>query len=61
MKLVSSRYLGTDAAVIHTYTEGSCARSRDLGEPLRRTHVHLVVGRVGDAWKVEHTVIMDAR
>lgn len=61
MQTISIRYLGNDAAVIHAYTEGERGSSRNEGEALRRTHVHLVLGKQDSGWKVVHTAIMDAR
>jgi uncharacterized protein (TIGR02246 family) len=61
MQTVSIRYLGDDAAVIHTYTEGQRGPSRNEDEELRRTHVHLVLGKQNGVWKIFHTAIMDAR
>lgn len=61
MHTISIRYLGDDAAVIHAYTEGERGPSRNEDEALRRTHVHLVLGKQDGTWKVAHTAIMDAR
>jgi len=61
MTTISTRYLGDDAAVVHLYTDGDRGASRVAGEDLRRTHLHLVLGREDDGWKVVHTAIMDAR
>lgn len=61
MRTISIRYLGDDAAVVHMYTEGERGASRNDGEKLRRSHLHLVLGKQKDAWKVVHTAIMDAR
>lgn len=61
MKTISIRYLGSDAAVVHTYTEGNRGASRNANEDVRRTHIHLVLGKVGTDWRVAHTAIMDAR
>jgi uncharacterized protein (TIGR02246 family) len=61
MRMISRRYLGDDAAVIHMYTDGSRGESRSAGEELRRTHLHLVLEKRNGAWKVVHTAIMDAR
>ena len=60
MRTISIRYLG-DVAVVHIYTDGERGESRNDGEEMRRTHLHLVVGKQGDAWRVVHTAIMDAR
>ena len=61
MKTISIRYLGDDAAVVHLYTDGQRGPSRNEGEALRRTHLHLVLEKQSADWKVAHTAIMDAR
>lgn len=61
MRTISIRYLGRDAAVVHMYTEGNRGASRNANEDVRRTHIHLVLGKQGTDWKVSHTAIMDAR
>lgn len=61
MRTISVRYIGDDAAVVHLYTESQRGPSRDAGESMRRTHVHLVLAKQRGAWKVVHTAIMDAR
>jgi hypothetical protein len=61
MQTISIRYLGEDAAVVHMYTEGQRGASRNEGEEVRRTHLHLVLAKQTAAWKVVHTAIMDAR
>ncbi len=61
MRLISTRYLGDDAAVAHLYTEGQRGPSRNPGETQRRTHIHLVLARQGDVWRIVHVAIMDAR
>lgn len=61
MRTISIRYLGDDAAVVHMYTESRRGQSRNEGEDVRRTHLHLVLAKQNDAWKVVHTAIMDAR
>jgi uncharacterized protein (TIGR02246 family) len=61
MRTLSIRYLGADAAVVHMYTEGTRGASRNANEDVRRTHLHLVLGRQNREWKVAHTAIMDAR
>lgn len=61
MRTMSIRYLGSDASVVHLYTEGNRGSSRNPGEEIRRTHIHLVLGKDGNDWKVAHTAIMDAR
>tara|TARA_R110002073_G_scaffold58081_1_gene147609 strand:- start:151 stop:678 length:528 start_codon:yes stop_codon:yes gene_type:complete len=59
--LVSIRYIGADATVIHLYTDGSRGESAIAGRALRRTHIHLVAALEGEQWKIAHTAIMDAR
>jgi len=59
--LLSLRYLGDDAAVVHLYTDGSRGESTIPGRALRRTHIHLVFSKVDSQWKIAHTAIMDAR
>ncbi len=61
MRLISIRYLGENAAVAHLYTEGARGASRNADEELRRTHLHFVLGKDGEAWRIEHAAIMDAR
>jgi uncharacterized protein (TIGR02246 family) len=61
MRTISLRYLGDDAAVVHLYTEGQRGESRNEGEDVRRTHLHLVLAKQDAVWKVVHTAIMDAR
>ena len=61
MQLISMRALGDDAAVLHLYTDGNRGASTLEGRDLRRTHIHLVLARADDGWKIEHTAIMDAR
>ncbi len=61
LQSVSLRYLGDDAAVLHLYTEGDRGPSRNQGEILRRTHIHLVLERQDSGWRIVHTAIMDAR
>lgn len=61
MRTMSIRYLGREGAVVHMYTEGHRGASRNAGEDVRRTHIHLVLSKQEDAWKVAHTAIMDAR
>lgn len=61
MRTASIRFVGRDAAVVHLYTDGNRGPSRNAGEAVRRTHIHLVLGKHADDWKVEHTAIMDAR
>ena len=61
MKAISVRYVGNDAAVVHMYTDGERGRSRNEGEDMRRTHLHLVLEKQQSDWKIVHTAIMDAR
>ena len=60
-KLVSLRYLGSDVAVLHLYTDGARGESTIPGRELRRTHIHLVFASINENWKIVHTAIMDAR
>jgi len=59
IKPISLRYLGSDAAVIHLYTEFQTDSSRP--ESIRRTHFHLVAQQIDSVWKIAHTSIMDPR
>ena len=59
--LISMRYLGDDAVVLHLYTDGSRGASAISGRELRRTHIHLVFAQMDMQWKIVHTAIMDAR
>lgn len=59
--LVSIRYIGSEAAVIHLYTDGPRGESAIASRELRRTHLHLVLALQGGQWKIAHTAIMDAR
>jgi uncharacterized protein (TIGR02246 family) len=61
MRTISVRYMGDDAAVVHMYTDGPRGPSRNAGESLRRTHLHLVLSKSSSVWKIVHTAIMDAR
>ena len=61
MKAISIRYMNDDAAVVHLYTDGQRGPSRNAGEELRRTHLHLVLEQRDSRWKIVHTAIMDAR
>lgn len=58
-RLISLRYLGNDVAIAHYYTDGGRGPSRQGA--LRRTHMHLVIERRGQDWRVVHTAIFDAR
>ena len=61
MHTISLRYLNAETVVAHMYTDGARGASRNAAETQRRTHIHLVVVRLGDDWRIAHTVIMDAR
>ena len=61
MRIISIRYLGDDAAVVHLYTEGRRGPSRNADEEVRRTHLHFVLAKHGTTWRIVHTAIMDAR
>jgi uncharacterized protein (TIGR02246 family) len=61
IKVVSIRYVGDDAAVVHMYTDGQRGGSRNEGEDMRRTHIHLVLENQQPGWTIVHTAIMDAR
>lgn len=61
LRVISRRYVGDDAVVLHLYTEGDRGAPRNAGEESRRTHMHLVLGRQAERWRVVHTAIMDAR
>ncbi len=61
MKMISLRYIGSDAAVAHLYTDGNRGNSRNATEVQRRTHLHLVLENRYGAWRIVHTAIMDAR
>ncbi len=61
MHLISMRAIGTEAAVLHLFTDSPRGASGIEGQDLRRTHFHLVLTRESGGWKVAHTVIMDAR
>lgn len=60
METVSLRWL-PGAVVIHMFTEGARGPSRNADEQLRRTHLHLVLEKRRQDWKIVHTAIMDAR
>ena len=61
MRIISIRYIPGHAAIVHIYTDGSRGPSRNSEEPLRRTHLHVVLEKQSDDWKIVHTAIMDAR
>ena len=60
MKPISLRYIGSNTAILHWYTEGNRGRSRNQGERLRRTHLHFVLSKE-ETWKIAHLAIFDAR
>ncbi|MCI5107872.1 MAG: SgcJ/EcaC family oxidoreductase [Pseudomonadales bacterium] len=60
-KMISVRYLGDDAAVIHIATDGERGPSTISDETMRRTHLHLVAEERGGDWLIVHVAIMDAR
>ena len=60
MRIISTRYMA-NAAVVHMYTDGERGPSRNEGEEMRRTHLHLVLERQAEGWRIVHTAIMDAR
>ena len=59
--MISVRYLGDDAAVIHMATDGQRGPSTISDELLRRTHLHLVAEERDGDWFIVHIAIMDAR
>lgn len=61
MSAISRRYVGETTAVIHMYTDGTRGKSRVAGEAARRTHLHLVLEKQDEGWRIVHTAIMDAR
>ena len=59
--MVSLRYIGDDAAVVHSYTESDWGTNRD-GSDLRRVHITFVLEKQADGqWLIAHQMIMDAR
>lgn len=60
METISIRYL-PGAAVVHMYTDGERGASRNEGEVMRRTHLHLILEEQDEGWRIVHTAIMDAR
>lgn len=60
MKMNSIRYL-PGAAIVHMYTDGERGSSRNEGELMRRVHIHLILAKQNDGWRLVHTAIMDAR
>ncbi len=61
MRTISKRYVGANGAVLHLYTDSDRGSPRSDDQERRRTHIHLVVERVGDRWLIVHTAIMDVR
>lgn len=61
LKTISMRYIKEDSAIIHLYTDGNRGKSVNKDEKLRRTHIHLVLEKQKECWKIVHTAIMDAR
>jgi uncharacterized protein (TIGR02246 family) len=61
-RLISTRHLGDDAAVVHVYGDSPRGASRNDGENLRRVHLHFVLEKQEDgAWRAAHMAIMDVR
>jgi uncharacterized protein (TIGR02246 family) len=59
--MLSLRYIGDNAAVIHSYTESDWGVNR-AGEGLRRVHMTYVLEKQQDGkWLIAHHMIMDAR
>lgn len=61
LKLISTRYLGDDAAILHLFTNSRRGASRNPEDELRKTYFHLVLVKQADDWRIVHTAIMDAR
>lgn len=60
--MLSLRYIGNNAAVIHSYTESDWGVNRDGGGGLRRVHMTYVLEKQQDGkWLIAHHMIMDAR
>lgn len=58
---LSLRYIGDDAAVVHSYTESDWGVNRD-GSNLRRVHITFVLEKQENGqWLIAHQMIMDAR
>jgi len=58
---LSLRYIGDDAAVVHSYTESDWGVSRD-DSGLRRVHITFVLEKQqAGNWLIAHQMIMDAR
>jgi len=64
MAAISTRYLDSDIAIIHLYTDSSRRMNSDGYSATRRVHIHLVAQRNKNRdqeWQIVHTAIMDAR
>jgi uncharacterized protein (TIGR02246 family) len=59
-KLVSLRYIGDNAVVIHGVTESTRGESR-VGKGTRKVHVTFVLSKNSGEWLIAHQMIMDAR
>lgn len=57
---LSLRYMGSDAAVVHSFTESDWGESRD-GSGLRRVLITYVLEKRASEWRIVHQMIMDAR
>ncbi|MEL6362897.1 MAG: DUF4440 domain-containing protein [Pseudomonadota bacterium] len=65
MELVSLRFVGNEAAVVHFYTDSPRGVNVET-QRLRRVHMHFVLAKqsgdgTGPVWKIAHAVFMDAR
>lgn len=58
---VSTRYLGTDAAVVHFVAESMRNGHRNDPNAARQVHFHLVLEKQDCDWKIVSTAIFDAR
>jgi uncharacterized protein (TIGR02246 family) len=61
MEILSIRYLGDDAAVVHVWAGSGRGAARDESGAERRVHVHFVLEERDGRWQVAHVAIMDAR
>ncbi|MBA2706840.1 MAG: nuclear transport factor 2 family protein [Gemmatimonadaceae bacterium] len=61
-RTISFRYVGDDAAVVHTYSENEGQLS-PRGTPMgyRRIHNTLVLAKLPEGWRVVQQMIMDQR
>ena len=61
-RMISFRYLGADAAILHTYGESEGQLS-PRGTPMgyRRIHNTIVLARRPEGWRIVHQMIMDQR